>query len=157
MKAEYVVLAIVAVLVLVEFSMIISFNNRLRKQKRRYDHLLRGNNPDINIEELILSLNDQIESSNRQLRSIDQRSLDTKDSSMGAVSKMAVLHFDAFEGQTNELSFCLCLLDSYHNGIILTNLYSETGSNTYLKEIKAGESLGQLSNFEKDCLNKAKV
>lgn len=156
MTPIYAALAIMAVLIIIAFSMIISQNNKIKRQKRRYDHLLRGTNPDVNIEELILSLNDQIESSNKQLRSIDQRSLDTKDTSMGAVSKMAIVHFNAFEGQTNNLSFCLCLLDSYHNGIILTNLYSSSGSNTYLKEITTGDSKIELSNFEKECLAKAK-
>lgn len=152
----YIGLGILAVLVIVELSMIVSLNHKLKRQKRRYDHLLRGTNPDVNMEELILSLNDQIESSNKQLRNIDQRSMDTKDTSMGAVSKMAVVHYDAFEGQTNSLSFSLCLLDSYHNGVILTNLYSQDGSNIYLKEVVRGESKTILSKNEKDCLNKAK-
>ncbi|MDD7305429.1 MAG: DUF4446 family protein [Peptoniphilaceae bacterium] len=152
----YIGLAILALLVIIELSMIMTLNQKMKRQKRRYDHLLRGTNPDVNIEELILSLNDQIEISNKQLRNIDQRSLDTKDTSMGAVSKMAVLHYDAFEGQTNALSFSLCMLDSYHNGFILTNLYSNEGSNIYLKEIVRGESKAILSKDEKDCLNKAK-
>lgn len=156
MRGVYIGIGVLAVLVVIELSMIMSLSNRIKRQKRRYDHLLRGSNPEINMEELILSLNDQIESSNKQLRNIDQRSMDTKDTSMGAVSKMAVVHYDAFEGQTNNLSFSLCMLDSYHNGFILTNLYSTDGSNLYLKEIVRGESKIILSKDEKDCLNKAK-
>lgn len=156
MTGIYVGLGVLAVLVIVELSMIMNLSQRVKRQKRRYDHLLRGSNPDINMEELILSLNDQIETSNKQLRNIDQRSMDTKDTSMGAVSKMAVVHYDAFEGQTNSLSFSLCMLDSYHNGFILTNLYSSEGSNIYLKEINRGESKIILSKDEKDCLDKAK-
>lgn len=151
-----IAIVILIIVAIVELSMIMSINNKIKRQKRRYDQLLRGTNPDVNIEELILSLNDQIESSNKQLRSIDQRSMDTKDTSMGAVSKMAVVHYDAFDGQSKEMSFSLTLLDSYHNGVILTNLYSKEGSNTYLKEIIRGESKTPLSENEKECLNKAK-
>ena len=137
--------------------MIKANNNKLKRQKRRYDHLLRGKNPDINMEELILELNAQIEQSNREIKSLDQRASDTKNTSMGAVSKMAVVHYDAFNSQRGRNSFSLTLLDSYHNGIILTNLYSQDGSNTYLKEIVNGDSEIELSDKEKECLEKAKL
>ena len=154
---QTIAIIILFILVIFEYSMIKSNNNKLRRQKRRYDHLLRGKNPDINMEELILQLNDQIEESSREIRSLDQRASDTKTSSMGAVSKMAVVHFDAFDSQRGKNSFSLTLLDSYHNGIVLTNLYSQDGSNTYLKEIVNGESLQELSEREKECLEKAKL
>ena len=156
MTAVYVILAILAIIIIVEFAMIQSMNNKLRRQKKRYDHLLRGTSEEVNIEELLVSINDQIESSNRQLRSIDQRSIDTKDTTMGAISNMAVIRYDAFDYGTNELSFCLCLLDNFHNGIILTSIYGADGSNVYLKEITNGQSKNELSEYEDAALKKAK-
>lgn len=156
MTGIYVILFLLAVLVIAEFAMIYSINNKLRRQKQRYDHLLRGSNDDLNIEELLISLNDQIESSNRQLRSIDQRSIEAKDTTMGAISNMAVVHYDAFDGQSSELSFSLCMLDNFHNGIIITSLYSLDGSNIYLKEITNGQSKIDLSKEEDLALKQAK-
>lgn len=156
MTVVYVILGILAVLVVVEFAMIQSMNNKLRRQKQRYDHLLRGTSEDVNLEELLLTLNDQIESSNKQLRSVDQRSIEAKDTTMGAISNMAVVHYNAFEGQTSELSFSLCLLDNFHNGIMLTNLYSNDGSNIYLKEITNGQTKVDLSKQEDEALKRAK-
>ena len=155
--AQIIAIIILFILVIFEYSMIKTNNNKLKRQKRRYDHLLRGKNPDINMEELILELNAQIEESNREIKSLDQRASDTKNTSMGAVSKMAVVHYDAFNSQRGRNSFSLTLLDSYHNGIILTNLYSQDGSNTYLKEIVNGDSEIELSDREKECLEKAKL
>ncbi|WP_040398273.1 DUF4446 family protein [Anaerococcus senegalensis] len=154
---QIIAIVILFILVIFEYSMIKANNNKLKRQKRRYDHLLRGKNPDINMEELILELNAQIEESNREIKSLDQRASDTKNTSMGAVSKMAVVHYDAFNSQRGRNSFSLTLLDSYHNGIILTNLYSQDGSNTYLKEIVNGDSEIELSDREKECLEKAKL
>ncbi|MDU2582686.1 MAG: DUF4446 family protein [Anaerococcus hydrogenalis] len=154
---QIIAIIILFILVIFEYSMIKANNNKLKRQKRRYDHLLRGKNPDINMEELILELNAQIEQSNREIKSLDQRASDTKNTSMGAVSKMAVVHYDAFNSQRGRNSFSLTLLDSYHNGIILTNLYSQDGSNTYLKEIVNGDSEIELSDREKECLEKAKL
>ena len=118
--------------------------------------MLRGNNQELNLEEVLVSINDQLEKSNKEIRTIDQRAIDAKDKTMGAVSNMAVVNYDAFDGQTNELSFSLCLLDNFHNGIILTNLYSNDGSTIYVKEIINGSSEKDLSQNELEALNKAK-
>ena len=156
MTGIYVILAIMAILIIVEYALIKSINNKLRRQKQRYDHLLRGNNAELNLEEVLVSINDQLEKSNKEIRTIDQRAIDAKDKTMGAVSNMAVVNYDAFDGQTNELSFSLCLLDNFHNGIILTNLYSNDGSTIYVKEIINGSSEKDLSQNELEALNKAK-
>lgn len=156
MTGIYVILAIMAILIIVEYALIKSMNNKLRRQKQRYDHLLRGNNQELNLEEVLVSINDQLEKSNKEIRTIDQRAIDAKDKTMGAVSNMAVVNYDAFDGQTNELSFSLCLLDNFHNGIILTNLYSNDGSTIYVKEIINGSSEKDLSQNELEALNKAK-
>lgn len=154
---QIIAIVILFILVIFEYSMIRANQNKLKRQKRRYDYLLRGKNLDINLEELLLQINDQIEESNKEIKSLDQRSSDTKNTSMGAVSKMAVVHYDAFDSQRGRNSFSLTLLDSYHNGIILTNLYSQDGSNTYLKEITNGECEIELSDKENECLKKAKL
>ncbi len=156
MTGIYVILVIMALLIVALFAMIQSMNNRLRRQKQRYDHLLRGTSDEVNLEELLITLNDQIEHSNRQLKSVDQRSLEAKDNTMGAISNMAVVKYNAYEGQGNDLSFCLCLLDSFHNGVILNNLYGEKSSNLYLKEITNGQSKYELSEEENLALRKAK-
>lgn len=156
MTGIYVILAIMAILIIVEYALIKSMNNKLRRQKQRYDHLLRGNNAELNLEEVLVSINDQLEKSHKEIRTIDQRAIDAKDKTMGAVSNMAVVNYDAFDGQTNELSFSLCLLDNFHNGIILTNLYSNDGSTIYVKEIINGSSEKDLSQNELEALNKAK-
>lgn len=156
MTGIYIILAIMAILIIVEYALIKSMNNKLRRQKQRYDHLLRGNNAELNLEEVLVSINDQLEKSNKEIRTIDQRAIDAKDKTMGAVSNMAVVNYDAFDGQTNELSFSLCLLDNFYNGIILTNLYSNDGSTIYVKEIINGSSEKDLSQNELEALNKAK-
>lgn len=156
MTGIYVILAIMAILIIVEYALIKSMNNKLRRQKQRYDHLLRGNNQELNLEEVLVSINDQLEKSNKEIRTIDQRAIDAKDKTMGAISNMAVVNYDAFDGQTNELSFSLCLLDNFHNGIVLTNLYSSDGSTIYIKEIINGSSEKDLSKNELEALNKAK-
>lgn len=149
-------MGLLALIVILQFAMLKGLQDRTRRQKQRYDHLLRGNDPDVNIEELLNNLNDQIESSYKELRNINRTAADAKDTTMGAVSNMAVVHFDAFEGQSRELSFALCMLDNFHNGIILTSIYGADGANVYLKEIVNGSAKEELSEPENQALNKAK-
>ena len=156
MTGIYIGMGLLALIVILQFAMIKSLTDRTRRQKQRYDHLLRGNDPDFNIEELLNNLNDQIESSHKELRNINRTASDAKDTTMGAVSNMAVVHFDAFDGQSRELSFALCMLDNFHNGIILTRIYGNDGANVYLKEIVSGKAREELSEAEDSALNKAK-
>lgn len=156
MTGIYIGMGLLALIVILQFAMIKSLTDRTRRQKQRYDHLLRGNDPDLNIEELLNNLNDQIESSHKELRNINRTASDAKDTTMGAVSNMAVVHFDAFDGQSRELSFALCMLDNFHNGIILTSIYGNDGSNVYLKEVVSGKAREELSEAEDSALNKAK-
>ena len=69
---------------------------------------------------------------------------------------MAFVLYNAFEAKTSELSFSLCLLDNFHNGIVLTNLYGNDGSNIYLKEITNGQTKVDLSKQEDEALKRAK-
>ncbi|MFO3667531.1 DUF4446 family protein [Anaerococcus kampingiae] len=156
MTGLYIGMGCLALVVVIQFAMIKSLQNRTRRQKQRYDHLLRGNDPDVNIEELLNRLNDQIESSHKELKNINKTAADAKDTTMGAVSNISTVHFDAFEGQSRELSFCLCMLDNFHNGIILTSLYGDNTSNVYLKEVVSGKAREELSEAEEQALKKAK-
>ena len=72
MTGIYIGMGLLALIVILQFAMIKSLTDRTRRQKQRYDHLLRGNDPDFNIEELLNNLNDQIESSHKELRNINR-------------------------------------------------------------------------------------
>ena len=61
MTGIYVGMGLLALIVILQFAMLKGLQDRTRRQKQRYDHLLRGNDPDVNIEELLNNLNDQIE------------------------------------------------------------------------------------------------
>jgi hypothetical protein len=48
------------------------------------------------------------------------------------------------------------MLDNNNDGIILTSLFGHNSCNTYVREIRNGETSIKLLNEEKDALNKAK-
>lgn len=73
-----------------------------------------------------------------------------------SVKKLAVVNFDAFDDVKGNLSFSLAMLDSNNDGIILTSLFGHNSCNTYVREIRNGETSVKLLTEEKEALDKAK-
>ena len=73
-----------------------------------------------------------------------------------SIQKIGVVHFDAFEDVHGNLSFALAMLNNNDDGIILTSLYGHNSCNTYVREVKSGETSIKLLNEESQALDKAK-
>ncbi len=73
-----------------------------------------------------------------------------------SLSKTAVVNFDAYDDVTGKLSFALTLLNSNNDGIILTSLYGHNSCNTYVREIREGQSGIKLLDEERQSLETAK-
>ena len=73
-----------------------------------------------------------------------------------SLSKTAVVNFDAYDDVTGKLSFALTLLNSNNAGIILTSLYGHNSCNTYVREIREGQSGIKLLDEERQSLETAK-
>ena len=138
---QIIAIVILFILVIFEYSMIKANNNKLKRQKRRYDHLLRGKNPDINLEELILQLNDQIEQSNREIKSLDQRSSDTKNTTMGAA--VSYTHLD-------------CIRDRAEAVLDIINSTNELSQKQGLKHLSGllREKIEEIRNIELEALSR---
>ena len=69
--------------------------------------------------------------------------------------KAGIVKYDAFHEMGGNLSFVLTMLDENDNGWIFNAMHSREGCYTYIKEIVKGESYIELSEEEKQCLEKA--
>ncbi len=73
-----------------------------------------------------------------------------------SIKKIGIVNFDAFDDVRGNLSFALALLNNVNDGIILTSLFGHNSCNTYVREIKNGESSVKLLSEEAEALSKAK-
>ncbi len=73
-----------------------------------------------------------------------------------SIRNIGIVNFDAFDDVRGNLSFALALLNNAGDGIILTSLFGHNSCNTYVREIKNGESSVKLLTEEKEALSKAK-
>lgn len=75
----------------------------------------------------------------------------------GGLSKIGVTNFDAYDDVSGNLSFSVALLNANDDGIIITSLYGHNSCNTYIREIKGGNSGIYLLEEEKSALERAIV
>jgi hypothetical protein len=73
----------------------------------------------------------------------------------GALQRVAMVRFDAFEDMGGKLSYAIAMLDEEGNGIILTSIYGRNENRTYAKAILGGASSHELSREESEALRRA--
>ena len=73
-----------------------------------------------------------------------------------AITRVAVVRFDAFEDTGAELSYCIALLDDNNNGLIVSSIYGREESRSYAKAIVGGSSQNyKLTKEEEQALSEA--
>lgn len=72
------------------------------------------------------------------------------------IKKVGALRYDAFMGNHANLSFAAAVLDESDSGFVINGVYQRESTTTYLKEIKNGKSLFELSDEEKQSIMLAK-
>ncbi len=73
----------------------------------------------------------------------------------GAVQRVAVVRFDAFDDMGGKLSFVIAMLDENGDGVLLTSIYGRNENRTYAKAVRGGSSTHVLSNEETEALRTA--
>jgi len=72
-----------------------------------------------------------------------------------AISRVAVVRFDAFEKLGGRLSFAAALLDDHGDGIVLSSIHGRTETRVYAKGVRAGQSDHPLTPEELQAIGRA--
>lgn len=73
------------------------------------------------------------------------------------IQKIGLLRFNPFKDTGGDQSFILALLDAQDTGVVITALYSRSGTRWYAKRVKKGKGLDhELSDEEKRSLQIAR-
>ena len=108
-----------------------------------------------NLEELIISQLDKIESANSNSELALEKCEFILTRMKDSVQKVAIMRYKAFEDVGSDLSFSVAILDDNNDGIILTGIYGRNESTAYAKPIDKGISRYDLSEEEICVLNEA--
>lgn len=74
------------------------------------------------------------------------------------IKKVGVLRFNPFKDTGGNQSFVLALLNEENDGLVLSSLYTRTGSRWYVKKVQEGKGVEvNLSKEEEEAIKKAKT
>ena len=75
----------------------------------------------------------------------------------GAVQRVGLVRYDAFEDVGGRLSFSCALLDDAGDGVVVTSINGRQDTRVYAKPVHRGESLHNLSEEEAAAIHEAMV
>jgi hypothetical protein len=73
----------------------------------------------------------------------------------GAVRRVGLLRYDAFEDVGGRLSFSCALLDEHGSGVVLTSINGRQETRVYAKPVNGGASSHNLSMEEEEAIRRA--
>ena len=142
-----VIVVVLAVVVAVLLVVVVALAAAQRRQRRAYAVALDPSRRE-----------DVFEALRRHLREVEQLRSDVtvvhrntehlRELLSGAVSKVAVVRYDAFDDMGGALSFSAALLDERGDGVVFSAINARTDTRTYAKPVAAGRSEHNLSNEE---------
>lgn len=153
---EYDTLIMVGLIFLLTILIVLQIINKvqLSRLNKKYKKLFRASKKE-NLQDLIIEYGDRVEEVLDYTRDIHKayKSIDERIS--GSVQKVGVVRYKAFDDVGSDLSFSVALLDESDTGIILTGIYGRTDSTTFAKPIDNGISKYDLSEEEKEAIDRA--
>jgi uncharacterized protein YlxW (UPF0749 family) len=109
------------------------------------------------LEDLIVSLSAEIKDLQIQKNKIQTEVNDLYNKTKTSIRGLETIRFNPFPDQGGNQSFAIGMLDEEGNGLVLSSLYSRERMSVFAKPIKNGKSEHELTEEEKEVLNKAKI
>ena len=148
-----------AVLVLVLFVLVIVLFRKYIFIKNKFDKLTKSTNEE-DATKILMRLSRDIKDLENSNVLREERINNIESTLKQACIKLGFVRYDAFnrtgEVRSGELSYSICLLDSYNNGIIITSIFGANSSTNYAKRIENLKSNIPLSEEELIALERAK-
>ena len=145
----FLVLFIMQIILIV---LLVLLGDKYKRLQKSYSVFMRGKNGK-SIEKTIFKKFEELEEISDQVK-INEKEIEDLRKKMERHYQKAGIVYDAFHEMGGNLSFALTMLDENDNGWILNAMHSREGCYTYIKEIVRGESYIELSEEEKQCLEK---
>ena len=129
-------------------------NSKYRQLQKSYSTFMKGRRGK-NQEKSIFRKFGELEEISAVVKENEKNVQDNSKKMESHYQKAGIVKYDAFHEMGGNLSFVLTMLDENDNGWIFNAMHSREGCYTYIKEIVKGESYIELSEEEKQCLEKA--
>ncbi len=150
----YIIVALGIIFLLMLF-LIIGLKFDLSKMRQRYKKMM-GESEGYDLEKMLNDNADNMKKVLAEVKRMDDEISAIKNLLAKAITRVAILRYDAFDDISSDLSFSIALLDDKNNGIIISSLNGRDSSSTYAKPIEDGVSKQyKLSKEEEQVLREA--
>lgn len=150
----YVVVAF-GFIFLIMLLMLILTKMEVSEMRRQYKKMMAGSEG-ANIENMLSEHAEDTKKIVAEQKRLDDDIDSVKTLLDRAITKVAVVRFDAFDNTSSDLSYCAALLDSKNTGIIISGINGREEARTYAKPIVNGESVHyKLTKEEEQALQEA--
>ena len=136
---DFLISAAVVAIILLMFGLIINLYSELSTLKTRYKRMMEGAEGS-SIEQMLKGHMSDIDTAINKYRNIEQKLESLDDLVHSALTRVAVIHFDAFEKTGQGLSWCIALLDRNDNGVVLSSICGKESARCYAKPIENGRT-----------------
>ena len=123
---------------------------------QHYNHLTHGTNSK-GLQTILDELLKDTELNKKDIDYLKQYSAKLEKDGLLHIQKVGLVRFNPFKDTGGDQSFILSLIDGKDTGVIISGLYSRTGTRWYAKKITEGKGVEhELSDEEKRALKEAK-
>jgi len=92
------------------------------------------------------------EKNTKEIKLLDEEKKKIEAAAAFSIQKVGLVKYNPFNETGGDHSFSLALLDGQNSGILITGLHTREKTRIYVKSVKKGEAVKNLSNEEKKAL-----
>ena len=129
----------------------------LQKTKKNYAVFTQGNNRKT-LDDVLRSLVKEVNLSKEEIAKLIARCDTMEKNELLHIQKIGLLRFNPFKDTGGDQSFIMTLIDAQDTGVVITALYSRSGTRWYAKRVTKGKGVEhELSAEEQKAIKEAKA
>jgi hypothetical protein len=140
---------------LIAFVWLIFNTLTIRKLRTNYITLTQGGSKK-NVDDILSAIIGDLNVSKKDIAHLIERCAKIEKEEQYHIQKVGLLRFNPFKDTGGDQSFILALVDAHDTGVVITALYSRTGTRWYTKKVHRGKGTElELSEEEKKAIKVA--
>ena len=153
---DFLLCAAGGLLILIMLGLIVNLYMELSTIKSRYKRMMEGSEGE-SIEQMLAAHTQAVNDVADEQQKTERKISDLEELIKSSITRIAVVHFDAFEKTGQGLSWCVAMLDRNNNGVIFSSICGQEAERSYVKPIEDGRVAAnyKLSREEEQALAQA--
>ena len=123
--------------IFIMLGLILNLYSELSSIKKRYKQMM-ANSEGQSVEQMLASHTSTVNEVAEGQQKMQNRISTLEELIRSSLSRVSIVHFDAFEKTGQGLSYCVAILDRNNNGVIFSSICGQESERSYVKPIEEG-------------------